>query len=330
MRAADDGSGHSDGFAAAAAPDGSPVARPAYGDVRGPGDGPGRAGAGPGTDHQAQPAPDPGRERAPGSGPGNGSGTGPTARRARRDATRWSGGRRPRRTGCSGSVGVRRAALGAGGLLCLVLGASVALSGTQTPVVRIQPSVNRADPAVPAADRAGGPATGPAAASGAATPAPRPFAASAPTRLVVPSAGVDAPVSGLGLNPDGTVEVPSADRADEVGWYRNGPTPGETGPAVLIGHYDTVHGPAVFAGLPKLRPGDLVQVRRADGSTVEFRVRSLLQAGKDRFPTETVYGNTSAPELRLITCGGRIGSDGHWTDNIIVLADLVPPGAPAS
>ncbi|MFJ9951815.1 class F sortase [Kitasatospora sp. NPDC091207] len=221
---------------------------------------------------------------------------------------------------------MRRASLGAGGVLCLVLGASVALSGGQPPVVRIQPSVNQADPtgpaAAPAADRTGGPG----AATGTATPAPRPFAASAPTRLLVPSAGVDAPVGGLGLNADGTVEVPSADRAGEVGWYRNGPTPGETGPAVLIGHYDTVHGPAVFAGLPKLRPGDLVQVRRADGSTVDFKVRALLQAGKDRFPTETVYGDTAAPELRLITCGGRIGADGHWTDNIIVLADLVAPG----
>ncbi|MFF1905714.1 class F sortase [Kitasatospora sp. NPDC058218] len=223
---------------------------------------------------------------------------------------------------------MRRAALGAGGVLCLVLGASVALSGEQSPVVRIQPSVNHADPAgsaaAPAADRTGGAA----AATGAATPMPKPFAASAPTRLLVPSAGVDAPVTGLGLNPDGTVEVPSADRAGEVGWYRNGPTPGETGPAVLIGHYDTAHGPAVFAALPKLRPGDLAGVQRADGSTVEFKVRALLQAGKDRFPTETVYGNTAAPELRLITCGGRIGADGHWTDNIIVLADLVTPGGP--
>lgn len=166
------------------------------------------------------------------------------------------------------------------------------------------------------------PGTVPAAAPVAA---PRPFAASPPTRLIIPTAKVDAPVTALGLNADGTVEVPSADRAGETGWYRNGPTPGETGPAVLIGHYDTAHGPAVFHDLPKLRPGDPVRVQRADGSTVEFRVRTLLQAAKDRFPTETVYGNTAAPELRLITCGGRIGSDGHWTDNIIVLADLAGP-----
>ncbi len=136
---------------------------------------------------------------------------------------------------------------------------------------------------------------------------------------------MDAPVTGLGLNADGTVEVPAADRADEVGWYRNGPTPGETGPAVLIGHYDTAHGPAVFHNVPKLKPGDLIQIRREDGGTVDFRVRALLQTAKNTFPTDAVYGNTKGPELRLITCGGRIGTDGHWTDNIVVLVDPAAP-----
>ncbi|MGW3076995.1 class F sortase [Kitasatospora sp. NPDC001132] len=214
---------------------------------------------------------------------------------------------------------LRRTAFGTAGLLCLVLGASLALSGRETPVVRIESSGHGAVTDTPAA-AAGTVGTPPGSAPGN-TPALKPYPASPPTRLLIPSVGVDAPVTGLGLNPDGTVEVPSADRGDEVGWYRNGPTPGETGPAVLIGHYDTVHGPAVFKQLPKLRPGELIRIRRADGGTVDFKVRTLLQAAKDDFPTAQVYGDTPAPALRLITCGGRIGVDGHWTDNIIVLAD---------
>ncbi|MFF2661109.1 class F sortase [Kitasatospora sp. NPDC058032] len=219
------------------------------------------------------------------------------------------------------------------GLLCLALGATVALSDhREPPVVRVETSARQGAGDTPSTGTGtAAPAAAPAATgTGTGTTAPRPFAASPPTRLLVPAAGVDAPVTGLGLNADGTVEVPSAERADEAGWYRNGPTPGETGPAVLIGHYDTAHGPAVFRGLPKLRAGDRIQVRREDGGTVDFRVRQLVQAAKDAFPTDTVYGNTTAPELRLITCGGRIGSDGHWTDNIIVLADLVGPGDPAA
>ncbi|MER6302059.1 class F sortase [Kitasatospora sp. NPDC001539] len=202
-----------------------------------------------------------------------------------------------------------------------MLGTSLAFSGRDTPVVRIEASGHDTAPVPPSATAPGAPTTPADTPGGPPAATRRPSAASPPTRLQIPSIGVDAPVSGLGLNADGTVEVPSADRADEVGWYRNGPTPGETGPAVLIGHLDTAHGPAVFQRLPELHPGDLVRVLRADGGSVDFRVRSLLQAAKDHFPTETVYGDTAAPALRLITCGGRIGADGHWTDNIIVLAD---------
>ncbi|MFE4482291.1 class F sortase, partial [Kitasatospora sp. NPDC056789] len=249
---------------------------------------------------------------------GSGAGAAPVA--GTDSHRRAPGHRRGRRRAARPGPGpLRRTAFGTAGLLCLVLGTSLALSGRETPVVRVETSGHGTGADTPAAapGSPGAPAT-----TGTAPTAPKPYASSPPTRLLVPSVGVDAPVTDLGLNPDGTVEVPPADRGEEVGWYRNGPTPGEAGPAVLIGHYDTVHGPAVFKQLPKLRPGDLIRIRRADGGTVDFKVRELLQAAKDRFPTEQVYGDTPAPALRLITCGGRIGSDGHWTDNIIVLADL--------
>ncbi|WP_244178897.1 class F sortase [Streptomyces rubellomurinus] len=243
------------------------------------------------------------------AGGGSGAGAAPPAgtggRRRGHSRSRGHGRRRAARPAPSP---LRRTAFGTAGLLCLVLGTSLALAGRgESPVVRIETSGHGAADTPPPPVRE--------------TPAPPPVAASPPTRLLIPAAGVDAPVTGLGLNPDGTVEVPAADHGDEVGWYRNGPTPGETGPAVLIGHYDTVHGPAVFRNVPKLKPGDLIRVRRADGGTVDFKVSRLVQAAKDRFPTEQVYGDTPAPALRLITCGGRIGADGHWTDNIIVLAD---------
>ncbi|MFE4519400.1 class F sortase, partial [Kitasatospora sp. NPDC056783] len=248
---------------------------------------------------------------------GSGAGAAPVAGTdGHRRGQRRAPGRGRRRAARSGPGPLRRTAFGTAGLLCVVLGTSIALSGRETPVVRIEASGHGTGTDAPATTP-GTPAT-----TGTAPTAPKPYPPSPPTRLLVPSVGVDAPVTGLGLNPDGTVEVPPADRGQDVGWYRNGPSPGETGPAVLIGHYDTVHGPAVFRQLPKLRPGELIRIRRADGGTVDFKVRTLLQAAKDHFPTEQVYGDTPAPALRLITCGGRIGTDGHWTDNIIVLADL--------
>ncbi|MER5642577.1 class F sortase, partial [Kitasatospora sp. NPDC002227] len=175
----------------------------------------------------------------------------------------------------------------------------IATSQPITPAIQ-QASMNPATPAHPV------------------SPAP----ASPPVRLTIPRIGVDAPVSATGLNPDGTVEVPPMDHPEQVGWYREGPMPGQTGPAVLLGHLDTRKGPAVFNRLPTLRPGDRIDIARQDGTTVSYRVRELRQYPKAGFPTDLVYGNTDTPQLRLITCGGTLGGNGHYTDNIIVLADL--------
>lgn len=161
-----------------------------------------------------------------------------------------------------------------------------------------------------------------------ATAAPRPtnsvapMGASKPVRVRIPAASVDAsPILDLGLADDGTVQVPSVAQAGRIGWYDKGVTPGETGPAVLIGHYDTVDGPAVLKDVEKIKVGDPIVVDRADGSTATFTVRELQQVDKKDFPTTKVYGNTRRPELRLITCGGAL-RDGHRPDNIVVYADL--------
>jgi hypothetical protein len=71
-----------------------------------------------------------------------------------------------------------------------------------------------------------------------------------------------------------------------------------------------------------MRTGDRITVRRADGTTAVFRVRELEQVDQKAFPTRKVYGDTTRPELRLITCGGEL-VDGHRPDNIILYADLV-------
>ncbi|MFC9390234.1 class F sortase [Streptomyces venezuelae] len=166
---------------------------------------------------------------------------------------------------------------------------------------------------------------GSAAPATAAAPV-KPLARSLPVRVQVPAAGVDTGATGsvleLGLAADGTVEVPSVEDADRIGWYGKGVTPGQTGPAVLIGHFDTARGPAVLKDVAKVRVGDEITVTRADGSTAVFRVRELEQVDKDAFPTAKVYGDTARPELRLVTCGGEL-VDGHRPDNIILYADLV-------
>jgi hypothetical protein len=143
-----------------------------------------------------------------------------------------------------------------------------------------------------------------------------------PERIVIPAIGVDADVIDLGLQDDGTMEVPS-DFA-QTGWFDRGPKPGRVGPAVIAGHVDDRSGPAVFFRLRELEPGDLIEIHGEDGELVVFEVRASEQHAKDDFPTEKVYSGTPGPELRLITCGGAFDAEARsYRDNFIVYAERV-------
>lgn len=157
-----------------------------------------------------------------------------------------------------------------------------------------------------------------------AEPASLTLPESLPTRLTVPSIGVDSDLMQLGKNQDGTVEVPPLGVDSPAGWYRNSPTPGELGPSVLLGHVDAAAGPSVFYRLGELTAGAEVTVTREDGTTAVFAVDRTERYPKADFPTLEVYGNTDDSQLRLITCGGAFDqSIGHYVDNIVVFATLI-------
>ncbi len=144
-----------------------------------------------------------------------------------------------------------------------------------------------------------------------------------PVRIEIPAIGVTSSLDRLGRAPDKTVQVPS--RWEVAGWYAPGTRPGDPGSAVILGHVDSKSGPAVFYRLRELRRGDLVEVARADGSTVRFAVQRTEQYDKRRFPTDEVYYPTLTPALRLVTCGGEFDATaGHYRSNIIVFATLRP------
>jgi len=153
----------------------------------------------------------------------------------------------------------------------------------------------------------------------------RPAPAAAPVQVSIPSIGVSSDLLHLGLQADGTLEVPQGDDFDRAAWYDGSPRPGDIGPAVIEGHVSSkARGPSVFFELSTLAVGDRVEVLREDGTTASFEVYDLQQFPKNGFPTLQVYGNTQGPELRLITCGGTIAeSDGHFSDNIVVFARAV-------
>ncbi|NEC89202.1 class F sortase [Streptomyces sp. SID12501] len=199
------------------------------------------------------------------------------------------------------------------------------------------PTEGRSEPDGPALPAAPTPAAGPAKGrpgsagrtpptahpSAPATPrAPALLPRSRPTRLGLPYLDVEAPVVDLRLDRHGQLSAPPDNNSNLVGWYADGPSPGENGTVIVVGHRDTRAGPAVFVGLDEVTPGRRVELRRADGRTAVYTVYAVKTYDKANFPSREVYGARARPELRLITCGGGYDRRTGYTGNIVVYAHL--------
>ncbi|GAA4734461.1 hypothetical protein GCM10023328_12960 [Modestobacter marinus] len=198
-----------------------------------------------------------------------------------------------------------------------VVAVVVAVTGQQQAP---QPAAAAGQGASPTSASPGAPPAAPAPDD--AAPAPE---VAQPVSVSIPTIGVTSDLLRLGLNDDGTVEVPPLGPDDQAGWYERGPAPGAVGPAVLLGHVDSAaHGPGVFFDLGALQPRDEVEVARADGTVAVFAVDRVERHPKDDFPSLAAYGNTPDAQLRLITCGGDFDSAARsYEDNVIAFATLV-------
>lgn len=143
-----------------------------------------------------------------------------------------------------------------------------------------------------------------------------------PESIRIPTIAVTAPVGSLGFDEaEQTVEVPT--QPAHTGWYRYGSAPGEDGSAVILGHVDSKTGPAVFARLKQLRPGDRVAVTMSDRSVVRYRVDKVATYPNARFPASKVYGGTGPSTLNLVTCGGAFDRVEGYRANVVVYTSLV-------
>ncbi len=147
-------------------------------------------------------------------------------------------------------------------------------------------------------------------------------ARSVPVSLHIPAIGLSVPLSTLGLDADGSVQVP--DNTVQPGWFRLGPTPGQLGSAVILGHVDNYTGPGVFFELRTLAAGDRVDVTLTDGAIVQFAVNSVAMYSKPNFPADRVYTSHGSSALQLVTCGGTFDHQtGSYLSNVVVYSSLV-------
>jgi len=160
-----------------------------------------------------------------------------------------------------------------------------------------------------------------------ATPPPLEASVDNPAAAIavhIPRLNLNKKLIDLHVLPDRSLSVPQ--NPDDVGWWSEGPRPGGEGANLIGGHVDSKAGPAVFARLKDLAPGDLVTVDRADQTSAVFQVVGKASYPRDAFPDDVVYRVSGKPSLHLVTCDSFDPSIGRNTANLVVFADLVSSG----
>ncbi|GAA2039489.1 class F sortase [Agromyces tropicus] len=214
--------------------------------------------------------------------------------------------------------------IAASAVLGLLAGCSAEPSGVGSAV----PSASAAPPVAPSSED--GVARPAAAAPPAAVPdVPRrsaaiedqPVAAPAPTRLEVPSLGIDVVVRPVGLDGNGDMDL--IDDPAVAAWYRWGPAPADpAGSVVIAAHVDSLEYDVLpFARLRDAAPGTEVVVTDAAGTRRTYEVRGLEVVEKGAVDWDAAFDRSGESRLTLVTCGGEFDYDRRtYLSNLVVTA----------
>jgi sortase A len=145
--------------------------------------------------------------------------------------------------------------------------------------------------------------------------------ASYPSKISIPAIGVDAHIQRVGISKHGTMAVPT--NYTDVGWYRYGTIPGNVGSAVMAGHLDNgLSLPGVFKNLKDLKTGDDIIIETESGTNIHFKVTDISSLAYDTKVTESVFGKTNTPTLKLITCEGTWNPEKKtYSDRLVLTAE---------
>jgi LPXTG-site transpeptidase (sortase) family protein len=145
-----------------------------------------------------------------------------------------------------------------------------------------------------------------------------------PTRLRIPSIGVDAPVAGVGLLPDGSMAVP--DNLWVSAWLSSGARPGQAGSAVIAGHRG-IGTPGLFGHLENVKAGDRIHVSDTGGGELVYQVTRVASLDVSTATQLQVFGPTTQQQLVLITCVGQYSRSTRTYDHRLVVFSRLLPGA---
>lgn len=147
-----------------------------------------------------------------------------------------------------------------------------------------------------------------------------------PVRLKIPAIGVDSVIEDALITPDGRMDVPSGTK--NVAWFALGPNPGETGSAVIGGHYGFYQGntgPTVFYKLDQLKVGEKIYIVDDKGDTLAFQVRAIKLFDRNADATTVFTSSDSLAHLNLITCEGIWNKiDDNYPQRRVIFTDAIP------
>lgn len=144
-----------------------------------------------------------------------------------------------------------------------------------------------------------------------------------PVRLKIPVIGVDSAIEDALITPDGRMDVPVGSK--NVAWFALGPHPGQSGSAVIGGHFGINNGVKfVFYDLDKLRVGDKIYIEDDKGDTLTFIVRKISLFGRDDNATTVFTSKDGLAHLNLITCEGIWNKvDDTYPERRVVFTDAI-------
>jgi LPXTG-site transpeptidase (sortase) family protein len=142
-------------------------------------------------------------------------------------------------------------------------------------------------------------------------------------RLLIPSIGVDAPLTMRVVTADasGSASMGNPDGPEDVVWYDFsafpglGGRPGVGGNTVLSGHVDYHnYGPAVFWELRNLEVGAEITVHLRDGTDYKYTVQWNKTVEPGSTTWSDIVASTSQESLTMITCAGTFDSSSRSYD----------------
>jgi LPXTG-site transpeptidase (sortase) family protein len=125
------------------------------------------------------------------------------------------------------------------------------------------------------------------------------------------------------------MDVPAG--SENVAWFALGTIPGQTGNAVIGGHFGIDNGvPKVFYLLNKLEIGDKVYVVNDMGKTLVFAVRAIRLFDRNAESSSVFLSSDGLAHLNVITCEGVWNKvNDSYPDRRVVFTDSIPYGGEA-